>query len=69
MLLFHVLVVIEMEVGRHGRHGDNAARPVVQALSYASVPATTRHRDTEAACVWGRAGTKGRENQTDKLYS
>lgn len=58
-----------MEAGRHGRHGDNAAQRVVQASSYASAPVTTRHRDTEAACVWGRAGMKGKENQTDKPYS
>lgn len=62
-LLFHVSVAIEMEAGRRGHHGDNAAQPVVQASSYVSVLVTTRHLDMVAACVWGRAGMKGEDSR------
>lgn len=52
-LLFHVSVAIEMGAGRSGRRGDNAAQPVVQASSYASVHAATRPLDMGVACVSG----------------
>ncbi len=52
-----------MEAGRPGRHGDSAAQPVVRASSCASVLVTTLHPDMVAVCVWGRAGTRGEDNQ------
>lgn len=51
-----------MEAGRPGHRGDNAAQPVVQALSCASVLATTLHPDTAVECVWDRAGMRGEVN-------
>ena len=51
-----------MEAGRLGRHGDSAVQPAVRASSCASVLATTRHPDTAAVCVWGRAEMRGERN-------
>lgn len=53
-------VAVGTGAGRRGRHGDSAARRAARASSYVSVPATTRRLGTAAECVWGRAGTKGK---------
>lgn len=56
-----------MEAGHLGRHGDNAAQPVVQDLSCASVPATTPHPAMGAVCVWGQVEMRG--GKTDVIVT
>lgn len=51
-----------MEAGHLGRHGDNAAQPAGQVLSFASDLVTTPHPDTAGECAWGQAGMKGDNN-------